>query len=573
MFQQNLSTGTPIAPPSDFPVHWPDAESAAGYWTRDREHMPQPITPMYNSVSALVAPAGHRRAASAYQEPIVAIRGQIFNTYLYMRLLPFQGTPEEIEARAQRNRSLLLNATLNLRSLWEQNWRPRLQEIWAFWESFTPANAAFPALVEHLERTLDRTTDLYEVHYLMGAPMWFAIDEFVDFYTDLFPGSAALDAHRLLQGFDNQTLRLNRSLWQLSRLAACHPALVEAIETRPPASLYAWLQAAVRQDETLQDFVQALETFLDNYGRRSSLWDWGYPSWQDDPSPVFSNLKNYLRQPQRDLLAELAQTAAERESAVAQARQGLQNYPLAVRRRFEGLLEAAQLALVMTEDHTYYIDFNGLGWVHRLIGEFGKRFQSQGRLHHPTDIFYLSIDELRRMIQDETLDLSSLADTRRSEIETWSSYKEPGELGRRPARSFYAYSPQARRMLRYCGANVDESRPPLPQNGLLYGQPGSAGKVRGRARLIRSLAEAGRLQPGDILVTTTTAPPWTPLFLSAAGLVTDAGGLLSHGAVVAREMRIPAVVGTHYATQNIQDGQWIELDGNLGQVRILTEEV
>jgi pyruvate,water dikinase len=75
--------------------------------------------------------------------------------------------------------------------------------------------------------------------------------------------------------------------------------------------------------------------------------------------------------------------------------------------------------------------------------------------------------------------------------------------------------------------------------------------------------------PGDILVTTTTAPPWTPLFLTAAGVVTDAGGLLSHGAVVAREYHIPAVVGTHDATSHIHDGQMIEVDGSNGVVYLL----
>ncbi len=87
--------------------------------------------------------------------------------------------------------------------------------------------------------------------------------------------------------------------------------------------------------------------------------------------------------------------------------------------------------------------------------------------------------------------------------------------------------------------------------------------------MIASLADAHRLQPGDILVTTTTAPPWTPLFLTAAAVVTDAGGMLSHSAVVAREYHIPAVVGTRYATARLSDGQLIEVDGDSGKVTLL----
>jgi pyruvate,water dikinase len=89
--------------------------------------------------------------------------------------------------------------------------------------------------------------------------------------------------------------------------------------------------------------------------------------------------------------------------------------------------------------------------------------------------------------------------------------------------------------------------------------------------VLRSLTEAARLQPGDVLVAPATEPPWTPLFATAAAVVTDNGGVLSHTAVVAREFRIPAVVGTGRATSTFQDGQLIEVDGNAGIVRVIVE--
>jgi pyruvate,water dikinase len=107
------------------------------------------------------------------------------------------------------------------------------------------------------------------------------------------------------------------------------------------------------------------------------------------------------------------------------------------------------------------------------------------------------------------------------------------------------------------------------QEGELRGAPGSAGVVRGTARIIRSIAEADRLGPGDILVAQTTAPPWTPLFATVAAVVTDTGGALSHCAVVAREYGIPAVVGAAMASTVIRDGQTIEVDGTAGVVRIV----
>jgi pyruvate,water dikinase len=93
--------------------------------------------------------------------------------------------------------------------------------------------------------------------------------------------------------------------------------------------------------------------------------------------------------------------------------------------------------------------------------------------------------------------------------------------------------------------------------------------VQGPARVVRTLAEAQALRQGEILVCAATDPNWTPLFAIAGALVTDAGGSLSHAAVIAREYRLPAVVGTHTATRMIRTGQIVEVDGLNGVIRLL----
>jgi pyruvate,water dikinase len=103
----------------------------------------------------------------------------------------------------------------------------------------------------------------------------------------------------------------------------------------------------------------------------------------------------------------------------------------------------------------------------------------------------------------------------------------------------------------------------------LAGIAGSPGSTCGTARIILSLADAGRLEPGDILITEYTQQSWTPLFAVAAALVTDFGGVLSHCAIVAREYGLPAVVGTGSATTTLVDGQLIEVDGDRGIVRVI----
>jgi len=102
----------------------------------------------------------------------------------------------------------------------------------------------------------------------------------------------------------------------------------------------------------------------------------------------------------------------------------------------------------------------------------------------------------------------------------------------------------------------------------LTGTPASAGQVRGKARVVLE-PQGARLEPGEILVAPSTDPGWTPLFLTAGGLVMEMGGAMSHGAVVAREYGIPAVVGVAHATARIRSGETIEVDGAAGTIRLL----
>ena len=109
----------------------------------------------------------------------------------------------------------------------------------------------------------------------------------------------------------------------------------------------------------------------------------------------------------------------------------------------------------------------------------------------------------------------------------------------------------------------------MDQTRTLYGLPSSAGRVIGSARVLRLPQEGARLQPGDILVAPSTDPGWTPLFLLASGLVMETGGYLSHGAIVAREYGIPAVLNVAAATSCIPDGSTVILDGAAGTVQVV----
>ncbi len=161
--------------------------------------------------------------------------------------------------------------------------------------------------------------------------------------------------------------------------------------------------------------------------------------------------------------------------------------------------------------------------------------------------------------------LLSVVIERQAEMQQWANVPPAPRLGMDYGPP--PDNPVSRAIARFFGLE------PVPESdvesGILIGTPGSAGKVTGTARVLIRLADAGRLNKGDILVTSTTSPPWTPLFATAGGIVTDTGGALSHCAIVAREYEIPAAVGVRMATAVIKDGDQIEVDGNTGTVRIL----
>jgi pyruvate,water dikinase len=198
--------------------------------------------------------------------------------------------------------------------------------------------------------------------------------------------------------------------------------------------------------------------------------------------------------------------------------------------------------------------------------EFGGRLAQAGALDAVNDVFYLTLDELKT---GQDISMKRLVQERKTEMEHFSQVTPPPMLGTAPAFEMTDGGSMVRAMFK------GEMSPANNSNGEMNkvkGHPGSAGVTRGTARVIRSLAEAGKLQLGDVLVTISTEPPWTPLFATASAIVTDSGGVLSHSAVVAREYRIPAVVGTGNATSTFHDGQLIEVDGNAGIVRVIVEE-
>lgn len=553
------TVASPMPTPDNFPVTWEDPADADLFWLQQRMHFPEPMLPL-DEWFLRTEFEGATRAAAFYELPIWA-KGRRFNTYAYAAIEPLPLQPEELAAMGQRAQEKLGAAMARLGVQWDNEFLPEIQRYLDEWAAFDLAGASITELLAHLDAMVEPRERLWDIHFLVWFPAYTAINLFEELYRELFGDEQTFDAYRLLQGFDNKTLETTHALWQLSRQALAQPAVQGVLAENDPADIPTVLSCS----EEGRAFLAHLQIYLDEYGQRSDKWVISSPTWIEDPTPVISNLQDYITQSDRDLADETARLAAERERLLAQVRDQMADYPEPVVAHFEFLLKAAQEGSVLTEDHGFWIDFRGWYPVRRTLLEFGRHFAQAGVLEQADDVFFLTLDEIRETAQAlPPMDRRPLIAGRQAEIAYFRGIQPPPALGTLPEGP-PADDPVSRAIGKFFGAPPHPSTDP----NVFFGNAGSPGTARGPARVITSLAESARLQPGDVLVATTTAPPWTPLFATAVAVVTDTGGILSHCAVVAREYGIPAVVGTGIATSVISDGQIVEVEGDTGTVRIV----
>jgi phosphohistidine swiveling domain-containing protein len=579
---QAPTPGQLIPNPPDFSVVWDDPRDAKLTWTTIPQYK-TPISPLIHAVVRaflMGGNAGLERAGLPFEVRLVRI-----NTYAYMGMVPKDAPPEavmkamgllnraapgvfkmmmsKVGAGMSKQQEAALNPIIErLDAYWNDELLPEIKQHIAYFESNDLRGMSLKQLRAHLAEALERVERMGALHGVL-MPMLFAMSQFEELYCELFEGATTLDALRLTQGFDNKTMEGDRALWRLSRAARSTPEVREILSQHAAGEVIPPLEKSVAG----QQFLADLRAWLAQYGQRlNSAFALGEPSWIEDPTPAIQNLQAYVAMP--DLRPEMEPTAlaAEREKSVAEARAKLAGYPQPIVARFETLLKAAQVAAIVHEDHNFWIDQRLFYHVRRVILEFGGRLAQAGVLDAVNDVFYLTPAELH---DGRDVPMKRLVQERKTEMEQFNHVTPPPILGTMPAFEMTDGGSMVRALFKgeMSPANTSNS-----EMNKVKGLPGSAGMARGTARVIHSLAEAGKLQPGDVLVTVSTEPPWTPLFATASAVVTDSGGVLSHSAVVAREYRIPAVVGTGNATTTFKDGQLIEVDGNAGTVRVVVEE-
>jgi rifampicin phosphotransferase len=346
----------------------------------------------------------------------------------------------------------------------------------------------------------------------------------------------------------NVTSEMGLALLDVADVIRPHPGVVAFLEHVTDEAFLDELPALPGGREARD----AIEAYLDRYGMRCvGEIDITMPRWSERPATlvplILGNIRNFepgagqrrfergrenARKKEQELLTRL-RALPDGEPKAGQARRLIERI-----QTFTGYREYPKYGMI----GRYFV------YKQALLGEAGRLVQA-GVLREREDIFYLRLQEFHDVVATNQVD-DQLIRQRKDAF-----------------RSYRALTPP--RVLTSDGEAVAGTyrRADVPA-GALTGLPVSAGTVEGRARVVLDMAEA-EFEPGDIMVTAYTDPSWTPAFVAIKGLVTEVGGLMTHGAVIAREYGLPAVVGVEHATRLIRDGQRIRVHGADGYIEIL----
>ncbi|HYI20612.1 MAG TPA: rifamycin-inactivating phosphotransferase [Solirubrobacteraceae bacterium] len=347
---------------------------------------------------------------------------------------------------------------------------------------------------------------------------------------------------------DNVTSEMGLALLDVADAIRPHPEVVEFLQEVDSDGFLDELAtlAGGRQAR------EAIGAFLDTYGMRCvGEIDITRPRWSERPTAlvplILGNVRNFEPGAGERRFEQGRQEAWAKEQELLERLRAL---PDGERKAGETkqMIDRVRTFIGYREYPKYFIVGRYASYKRALMDE-AERLVRAGVLRERDDIFFLTFEELRDVVRTNRVD-DRLVGRRKDEFRSYESLTPPrvmtsdGEI--------------------FTGTYRRDDVPA----GALVGLPVSAGTVEGRARIVVDIAEA-ELEAGDILVTAYTDPSWTPLFVAIKGLVTEVGGLMTHGAVIAREYGLPAVVGVERATRLIRDGQRIRVHGTDGYVELL----
>ena len=506
-----------------FRVEWTDPADALFNWNWDKMHHPRPAAPLTAHMMG--------RMDAMFNNT----RSVVLNGYQYrLRSLPPAPPAEVIERGAV--------------DIWQNDYIHRVRKFSEQVRAADYESLSASELAGKLDAIFDSGVAAFRytmvvVYGFMGPTM-----QFVDLAEKELGADGGQLVARLLQGFKNQSADAGAGLGELAQEASKSPAVAAAIRD----GQYADLDTVAGGGQ----FMGKFRRYLEQYGWRAESWGLAHvPTWAEDQTVPLTLIGQYLRD-SGGLAAAMDHSVQQREDAEREVERRLSGEKLA---EFKVMLDVCRPHVSVSESRAQWqLTIIGSQRVPVLV--LGRKLAAAGVVDEPNDVFFLRLAELEDAAA-KPAPMQAIVGERKADLARWEKVSPPPFIGAAPAEG----PPEIAALLnRFLGLGVI----PSTEENIVKGNPANAGIVRGRARVIRELREAGRLQKGEILVCPSTAPPWTPLFAIAAAVVTDTGGILSHSAICAREYGLPCIVGTLTATNQIPDGAMITVDGGAGTVRI-----
>lgn len=510
--------------PVEFPVEWEDPEDAKLAWPWASDHFPLPATPLAGDLVRDMV--GMTRSYAHYggrtRIKYIHHHGYGFGPHAF---LPPDGETREFEENVAAQAPFVT-------PLWTETWWPLIEREARQVREADYSNLSLPQLVDTLIECRARYDDHYEL--MMRAsrlvrPPRTALQQFLNHH---FPENSEELTNGLLSGTPNISLQASGELWEIGQMLQGRDDLVAALEDREtllrlPGGAAVW---------------KAFSAWLDQHGHRNSTFEEvAEPSWFEDPSVPLAILRGHAagtgdpRTGQRAAMAE-----REELQQTLEARLGEPALVAELRR----LVELALPYAGVRESRPYASCISRAALRYPALA-LGRSLVAHGLTSAPDDVFFLRLEELQSIAANPSAaPVRELVANRRRAHESWRSVIPPLSIGAASSRG--ATSP-------LIGEGIGASK----------------GAARGKARVVLDLKDAGSFQPGEVLVTVSTSPLWTALFGLAAAVVTESGGMLSHSSIVAREHRIPAVVGLRDATRKIRTGDTLLVNGTAGKVEVL----
>ena len=543
-------------PPTEWPLPKPKGQYMRGSIV---DLMPDPLSPLF---ATLAIPAIARIGIKEVMRPLTRSEPALpedyivtINDYAYMGMAY---TPREwwwIVTRMLISFPRLLRESI---PLWRDEIRPRYAETVARWQD-RPIEA-MPTV--ELWAGIREVNDAAMLHLacLMVATTGASAGAeglFTRVYEKMIQRDGDQPAVTFLMGYDSTPIQAEKSLYDLATWSQEQDGLAAYLLGTPTERLAAQLSAGQTPVADWPAFCERMWAYLQAYGHIIYDLDFAKPLPVDDPSPMLEAVKMYLRD--QGANPHERQRAAE-EKRVQAAEATLKRLKGVRRWAFQKTLGMAQTMAQVRENALSDI---GLGYpiLRQMLQELGRRFVQADLLAQDDDIFWLDVDEVE----------GAVAALERDDL--WPSLAQ--EVAQRKATHNALRQVSPPPMLppkkKLLGFNMESWLPAAEDSqtvSTLKGVAASAGRVTAPACVLHGPEDFDEMRPGDVLVAGTTTPAWTPLFAMASAVVTDIGGPLSHGSIVAREYGIPAVLGTGVATRRIRRGQTITVDGNAGEVTL-----